>query len=177
MYESQGADCPGCHLGNPLPDPYRPTDPEAFVYWDMTNKLLAVAPLLGAAFRATAIPGAIATPYGPAAQATSRAALAARAQVGEGATLWRVGTAGRSAAGEGQFWALEHPLSPGFANRYGVPAQNLKGANFIESGALRPGTPFVTRQAPGVGGSLGGGIEAVVPPGGVILRGFSHLGY
>ncbi len=102
--------------------------------------------------------------------------MAARTQVSEGATLWRLGTTGRSAAGEAQFWSLEHPLSPGFASRYGIPAQNIKNANFIESATLRPGTPFVTRQAPAVGGNLGGGIEAVVPEGGVWLRSFSHLG-
>lgn len=102
--------------------------------------------------------------------------MAARGQVSEGATLWRTGTTGRSAAGEAQFWSLEHPLTPGFASRYGVPAQNIKNANFIESATIRPGTPFVTRQAPAVGQNLGGGIEVVVPEGGVLLRGFSHLG-
>ncbi len=119
----------------------------------------------------------IATSRGLVTQATSDAALAARAQVSEGATLWRMGTTGRSAAGEGQFWSLEHPLTPDFASRYGIPAENIKSWNFIESATLRPGTPFVTRQAPAVGQNLGGGIEVVVPEGGVVLRSFSHLGY
>jgi RHS repeat-associated protein len=118
----------------------------------------------------------VATPFGTATQATSPAALAARTRVSQGATLCRIGTTGRSAAAEGQFWSLEHPFSPGFASRYGIPAQNVKNANFIESGVLKPGTPFVTRQAPGVGQNIGGGVEVVVPEGGVLLRGFSHLG-
>jgi hypothetical protein len=58
--------------------------------------------------------GPVTTPYGPAAQATSAEALAARGAVSKGATIWRVGTTSRSEAAEAQFWSLEHPLSPGF---------------------------------------------------------------
>ena len=122
-----------------------------------------------------AIP-AIETPNGLASQATSRAAMAARGEVESGATLWRMGTTGRSAAGEAQFWALEHPLTPGFAARHGVPARNVLNADFIESAVLRPGSPFITRGAPGVGSNLGGAIEVVVPEGGIWLRGFSWFG-
>jgi hypothetical protein len=49
-------------------------------------------------------------------------------------------------------------------------------ADFIESATLKPGAPFITRQAPGIGGNLGGGIEAVVDPGNVTMCGFSYLG-
>jgi hypothetical protein len=45
--------------------------------------------------------------------------------------------------------------------------------NFIESGTLRPGTTFITRPAPGVGGNQGGGIEVVVPPNSINLNSFS----
>jgi RHS repeat-associated protein len=114
----------------------------------------------------------IATPFGRAVQSRSAAAMSARRQVAEGAPLWRVGTTGRSAAGEAQFWSLEHPLTPGFASRMGIPEVNVHNANFIESAVLRPGSPFVTRVAPGVGGNVGGGIEVVVPEGGVMLRYF-----
>lgn len=103
-------------------------------------------------------------------------ALAARVDVESGATLWRIGTMGRSAAGEAQFWALEHPLTSGFAARHGIPARNILNADFIEAAILKPGTPFVTRGAPGVGTNLGGAIEVVVPEGGVALRGFSYYG-
>lgn len=51
---------------------------------------------------------------GPASQASSAEALADWQAVSDGATLWRIGTTGRSAAAEGQFWALEHPLSLGY---------------------------------------------------------------
>jgi hypothetical protein len=116
--------------------------------------------------------GSIVTPFGEAVQSTSEAAFAARAQVSNGATLWRIGTTGKSAAGEAQFWALENPLSPGFASRYGIPPSNVVNANFIESAMLGPGSPFVTRVAPGVGTNIGGGIEVVVPEGGGILQYF-----
>jgi RHS repeat-associated protein len=113
------------------------------------------------------------TPYGPAIQADSAAAMAAREQVQAGATLYRVGTMGQSAAGEAQFWSLESPLSPDFASRYGIPAENVANADFIETATLNPGSPFVTRVAPGMGANPGGGIEAVVDPGGVRLQSFS----
>jgi hypothetical protein len=117
----------------------------------------------------------VATPYGPASQAATAEAMAARQAVTEGATLWRIGTTGRSAAAEAQFWSLEHPLSPGFVARYGIPPQNVANANFIEAATLRPGTSFVTRVAPPVGTNPGGGIEVVVPEGGVIVRAFTSL--
>jgi RHS repeat-associated protein len=116
------------------------------------------------------------TPYGPAEQGTSPAALAARQQVEEGATLYRLGTLGKSEADSPQFWALEHPLSPGYADRYGIPQENVERANFIETAVVPPGTPFVTREAPGVGGNKGGGIEVVTPPGGAKLQSFSTKG-
>jgi hypothetical protein len=80
---------------------------------------------------------------------------------------------GKSAASEAQFWALESPLNPGFAARHGIPPGNVEAADFIETAMLRPGAPFVTRVAPGVGGNGGGAIEVVVEAGGVRLRTFS----
>ena len=44
------------------------------------------------------------------------------------------------------------------------------------SAELRSGAPFVTRTAPGFGPNVGGGVEVVVPEGGVSLRGFSYVG-
>ena len=116
----------------------------------------------------------VGTPYGAALQSETAAAAAARAQVSDGSTLYRVGTTGRSAAGEAQFWALEHPLSPDFAPRYGLPAENVAAADFIETATLKPGTSFITRPSPGIGANPGGGIEVVVPSGGVRLDSFHY---
>jgi RHS repeat-associated protein len=117
----------------------------------------------------------VATPYGDAVQATTKNALNARTQVGNGTTLYRLGTTGKSAAGEAQFWSLENPLSPGYASIYGLPAGNISNANFIETATLKPGAKFITRPAPGIGSNPGGGIEVVVPPGGVNLQTFSTI--
>lgn len=96
--------------------------------------------------------------------------------VENGATLYRIGTTGKSQAAEAQFWSLENPLSAGYAQRYGIPASNIKNANFIETATLKPGTPFVTRPAPAVGANKGGGIEVVVPESGVQMRAFNYGG-
>ena len=114
----------------------------------------------------------IKTPWGTALQSPSPEALAARSSVENGATLYRLGTTGKSEAAGAQFWALENPVSPGYAARYGIPAENVAKFNFIETATLRPGTPFVTRPAPGIGTNPGGGIEVVVPPNGVTMRFF-----
>lgn len=96
--------------------------------------------------------------------------------VGLGATIWRTGTTGRSQAAEAQFWTTEHPMSPGFAQRYGISPGNIANPDFIESAVIRPGTPFITRRSPAVGSNRGGGIEVVVPEGGVRMCGFSWIG-
>jgi RHS repeat-associated protein len=116
------------------------------------------------------------TPYGSALQGTSEAALSARTEVEAGASLHRVGTLGKSQAGEAQFWALEHPQTPGFAGRYGIPPENVANYDFVEQARLGEGVPFITREAPAVGTNPGGGIEVVVPPGGVEFNWFSYIG-
>ena len=118
----------------------------------------------------------IETPYGPAKQGRDAASLAARKKVEDGAVLYRVGTTGKSEAAEAQFWALEHPMSKGYAERYGIPAENVRKANFIEMATVKPGVEFVTRRAPGVGKNRGGGIEVVVSKSGVNMKGFHTLG-
>lgn len=112
------------------------------------------------------------TPYGPALQGNSPEAHAAIGRVQSGATLYRAGTMGKSQAAEAQFWSLEHPSSPGYAQRYGIPQENIENADFIETGVLNPDTPFVTRAAPAVGDNPGGGIEVVTPAHGVRLKSF-----
>lgn len=118
---------------------------------------------------------AIPTPHGVAVQSEQAQALAARSEVQGGATLYRMGTTGKSQAAEAQFWSLEHPLAQGYAGRYGLPAENVSHANFIEASTLRQGTPFITRPAPGIGSNIGGGIEVVVPSGGVQMKWFTGM--
>lgn len=57
---------------------------------------------------------------------------------------------------------------------YGMQG-NIANANFIQSGILRSGTNFITREAPGVGLNVGGGIEVVVPLNAVELQAFSII--
>jgi hypothetical protein len=141
-------------------------------YW-WTVALSATGSQVAAARGAGNVTSRVVTPYGDALQSTSIKALAARGEVQNGATLYRVGTTGKSQATEAQFWALEHPSTPGFAERYGIPPENVKNFNFIEAATLKSGTTFVTRRAPGVGTNAGGGIEVVVPQGGVQMKWFS----
>lgn len=103
-------------------------------------------------------------------------ASAEPAHVEGGARIWRVGTTGRSNAADAQFWSLEHPSTPGFADRYGIPPENVLQTDFVESAVVPSGTPFVTRPAPRVGPNTGGGIEVVVPEGSVTMCGFSITG-
>ena len=125
------------------------------------------------ALAANGIPPSVSTPYGDALQSTSPDALAARAQVDQGATLYRIGTVGQSQTAEAQFWSLENPANPGYAARYGIPPENVANADFIETATLQPGASYITRPAPAVGTNPGGGIEVVAGPGGVKMIYFS----
>jgi hypothetical protein len=109
----------------------------------------------------------------------SRAALQARAAVQQGATLYRVGTLGRSAGPEGQYWSLQNPIAtPGYATTYGLPAPR-EGVTtvFVEPGELNPGAKLITRSAPGIGSNTGGAIEVVTDPGSMTLNGFFMPGW
>jgi RHS repeat-associated protein len=118
----------------------------------------------------------IRTPHTVASQSTLDEAIAARPIVEKGAPVYRLGTLGESQAAEAQYWALEHPFSAGFAERYGIPEVNIRGADFVEVGRVRPDSEFVTRVAPGTSSqgvtNKGGAIEVVVRPGGVRLQSF-----
>ncbi len=48
---------------------------------------------------------------------------------------------------------------------------------FIESGTLRSGSSFITREAPGVGANGGGAIEVVTNSGSVQVQTFNTLGH
>lgn len=144
----------------PLPDPVPHPEPPRFivgsdgVITDVTRPVVM-------------------TPYGPAVQDLSPAALAARQAVEHGAPIYRAGTMGKSQAAEGQFWALEHPHTPGYEARYGIPAGNMAKQDFIEQARVPHSGDFITRAAPGIGNNPGGGIEVVVPSGGADLDWFS----
>lgn len=143
-----------------------------------TDVAMALSPFK---FKASPMVRAIETPYGIARQSSSRAAIAAVEQVNKGAALYRVGTLGKSAATEAQFWSLENPANylndvNAFAQKYGIPLENLKGGNlFIETGTLKQGAKFITREAPGAGGSNGGSIEVVTGSGNVKVSTFSTI--
>lgn len=116
-------------------------------------------------------------PRGTAIQEFSVEALKIKAAIiSEDRQIFRVGTRGiNQTGGNAQFWAPKHPGTPGFGSRYGIPKANLEKMDFVEVGRVKPGTSFVTRKAPGVGGNPGGEIEVVVPEGSVIIDGHYSL--
>lgn len=123
----------------------------------------------GAVVATEAVPG-IKTPYGVAEQGTDAGSIALRGQVESGGTVYRQGVTGTQQTAEGQFWAGQNPASiPGYANSYGTPGTPVAPDEYpwIMGGTVEPGTPFVTRGAPGIGTNLGGAPEVVVNPGGV----------
>ena len=107
-------------------------------------------------------------------QEMSAKAIKARQKVKEGAKLYRTGTRGSSMTGkQAQFWSLENPKNLDYADRYGLPPDNIVKLDFIETGHLKEKGNFITRRAPGVGNHKGGEIEVVVEEGGVIIE--SHI--
>ena len=114
---------------------------------------------------------AITTPYGKAVQSTSKEALELIKYVDNGGQLYRGGTFGRSNVTDGQFWAPENPLNPGYTNKYGV---DFSKTDFIIGGKQVPGSPYITRPAPSLGKNAGGGIEIVNNPNSVMLD-FFHM--
>jgi hypothetical protein len=127
--------------------------------------------------RARILASTIKTPYGTAVQDLSETALVARHKVQQGATLYRIGTTGKSRTFEAQFWSLENPSASNFAYGHGIPPRNIRNMDFIETARLKRGTSFVTRPAPGFGANKGGSIEVVVSEGGVEGRTFHFLGF
>lgn len=117
----------------------------------------------------------IPTPEGPAFQSESEAALQLRSAVRAGKSLYRTGSfKGGTRAAEGQYWAFDHPSMPGFASAYGIATLKGNVKDWMISGTLKPGTPFVTRQSPPAGGNPGGAIEAVTPANSVFLK-YYHM--
>lgn len=79
---------------------------------------------------------------------------------------------------QAQFWAVEHPSTPGFAERHGIPPGNYRNADYIETATLNEGGEFVVRRAPppdGLSPHPNAAYEVVVPPGGVRLESVTEL--
>ena len=117
------------------------------------------------------IANTVKTDWSIAKQSLSVGALKGAAEAKGGATLYRIGTTGKSAQGAAaQFWSLENPLADpeAYATKYNVPLENVKNADFIETATLKKGSNFVTREAGAAPGSAntGKGIEVVVDKGG-----------
>jgi hypothetical protein len=87
---------------------------------------------------------------------------------------FRGGNFGRSAASEGQFFAVESPLNAGFAGRVGAATLGRARPDFVIGATVRPGVNFVARTAPAFGRNAGGAPEIVVPSGGVRIN-FFHM--
>lgn len=119
------------------------------------------------------VQSSIVTSFGKAVQSMTAEALEASKKVFNGTKLYRLGTMGKSVTGtEAQFWSLENPLTMSaeeYAKKYGVPLENVKKADFVETAILKDGAKYITREAPiapGAPAGSGGGIEAVVEKGG-----------
>jgi hypothetical protein len=108
-------------------------------------------------------------------------ALRVRSRVEAGETLYRLGTRRINETGSrSQFWSLENPTNPGYGQRYAMPPQNYRNANFIERGVLRRGADFVTKKVSSYTNAegetfTGDGIEVVVPEGSVHIEGHHSL--
>ena len=112
---------------------------------------------------------ALSTPYRLEVQGFSTEARTALTQAQSGSPLFRTGQLGKSMAGESQYWSLQNPLAPGYANSMGMP--NVT-PNFIMGGTLNPGASVIANQALGLGANTGLGIQIVTSPGGVGINWF-----
>ena len=113
------------------------------------------------------------TPYGKAIQSNSKEAIQVKDYVENGGMLYRGGTLNRSKTTDAQFWAPESPLTPGYAEKYGVDFNQM---DYIIGGYIKKGTEFITRPAPGLGNNAGGAIEIVTPPNSVDFKFFYMIG-
>lgn len=118
----------------------------------------------------------IKTPFGEATQEMSKDAIVARVKTQNGGYMYRLGKKGRSQTGkDAQFWSLEHPKTNGYAQRYGIPEENVQNADFIERATIKNGHNFITRKAPPLGNNRGGGIEIVTSKNGVVIESHTTL--
>jgi RHS repeat-associated protein len=136
-----------------------------------TNILTAYISSKGMGTFASFASKTVKTSFNIAKQSLTVNALKAAVKAKAGATLYRIGTTGKSAQGAAaQFWSLENPLldPEGYAKKYNVPLENVKNADFIETAKVKNGANFITREAGEAPGSAntGKGIEVVVDKGG-----------
>lgn len=96
--------------------------------------------------------------------------IAARKPIENGEKVYRVGKNGISEKHpNAQYWSTENPVDangkiiPDYAVKYGIPADRIASADFVEVCTVKPGATFATRNSVPYGGSAGGAIEVVVP--------------
>jgi len=133
---------------------------------------LADAAVAGEIAEAETEAASIVTPYATEVQSSSEEAQAALSAARDGAPLYRTGQLGESMGSESQYWSLENPASPGYAQQMGMPGVN---PNFVIQGTLRDGASVITNEAPGLGMNAGGGLQVVTSPGGVSSQYFMML--
>tara|TARA_R110002072_G_scaffold219248_1_gene376853 strand:- start:10 stop:4377 length:4368 start_codon:yes stop_codon:yes gene_type:complete len=116
----------------------------------------------------------IRTPYGIARQSFSLKNLKLRKEVKSGKSLYRQGEFDIQNTQDAQFWSAENPLQlRNYADKYGIPEGD--GVNWVMKGTIDKETPFVTRDAPGIGSNAGGGSEIVLNSGQVKIQWFHML--
>ena len=96
-----------------------------------------------------------------------------KSYVENGGMVYRGGTLNRSKTTDAQFWTPESPLTPGYADKYGVDFNQM---DYIIGGYVKDATGFITRPAPGLGNNAGGAIEIVTPPNSVDIKYFYMIG-
>jgi hypothetical protein len=162
---------PGVSVGGQRPDT-PVSDTLALGYYNIVQGTAGLVGSTIAAGKLTVNGLSVKTPYGRAWQRLTPDALRLRSQVSNGAEIYRGGVLGKTNVAEGQFWAPENPLLPGYADRYGVGSYNSL-PDFVVGGSMKSGEHFITRNAPGVGSNLGGALEVVTRPNAVHLNYFN----
>jgi regulator of sirC expression with transglutaminase-like and TPR domain len=118
-------------------------------------------------------PRSINTPHGLAIQANTTEALEALQNVQGGQIVFRRGQFGVQNTFDAQYWSIDNPsTTPNYAIKLGMPGSPTVRPDWIMGGVVKPGSPVITRPAPGIGLNSGGNMEAVVPPGGVRIEFF-----
>lgn len=114
---------------------------------------------------------AVKTPYGLAKQSYSAEMLSLRSEVLNGKGLFRAGKFGRQHTGSAQFWSPENPINVAeYANKYGMAGPN--NFNWVMKARIIKGASPIAREAPALGGNVGGAAEIVTSPNSVKIEWF-----
>jgi RHS repeat-associated protein len=159
---------PGVTVGGPRPET-PVSDTLGMGYYNIIQGTVGLVGSTIAAGELAVNSLSVKTPYGRAWQKLTPDAFRLRSQVSNGAEIYRGGVLGQTNVAEGQFWAPENPLLPGYADRYGVGSYGGL-PDFVVGGSMKPGGHFITRNAPSVGSNLGGALEVVTRPNTVHLN-------